>query len=232
MQRNITRAAQGLFDPRQIGLFIGSALVLSVMGNALFTLLTKTRGLGDSVPGLLRILFLAGVLLIVMGVLLWLRLRAQQTAATVTYQRPQKQRGLIVLVSRVETAAKAIAYHLPVLERCWLICSDQSKPVAESLSVRPEFRAVTFEPLIIENHVFDPRPFRDHVAMVYEQLRPAGWDEAEIITDVTGMTALASIGSALACLPTGRRVQYVPPVEVGAGGTPSGPAEPMEIVLS
>lgn len=122
-------------------------------------------------------------------------------------RRPAPRRGLILLVSRGDTCRKAIEYHRPLLERCWLICSAKSYPVAEEL--RRAFQEVQIpEPIVIRD-INNPLEYSDAVNDIYEHL-PDGWREDDVMADYTGMTAHGSVGMALACLAPVRPLEYVP----------------------
>src|SRR5947209_15534949 len=77
---------------------------------------------------------------------------------------------------------------------------------------------------------FDPIGLKKKVDSIYENL-PATCQEVDVILDFTGMTALASVGSVLACLDESRAIQYVP-AEYNDKGQPIKPLDPIEIVLT
>ncbi|HOJ21313.1 MAG TPA: hypothetical protein PLY56_07250 [Armatimonadota bacterium] len=145
-----------------------------------------------------------------------------------TRKRPEKRRGLILMVSRLEPCEKAIAYHRPVLERCWLICSLQSLEVARTLMKRhPD--VCESAPIVI-NDVHDPLEYRNAADRIYTQELPEGWSEADVIADFLGMTAQGSVGMTLACLSPSRPLQYTVP-HFDNDGKPLEPLDPIEIVL-
>lgn len=131
------------------------------------------------------------------------------------------------MVSRTAPCQKAMRYHLPVLERCWLICSVQTLNIAQAL--RQEFPQVCVVDPIIINDVNDPIEFRDRVNEIYSQL-PEGWNESDIIADYLGMTAHGSIGMVLACLSALRPLQYTP-ARLDEQQRPLEPLDPIEITL-
>jgi hypothetical protein len=111
-----------------------------------------------------------------------------------------------LLVSRADTCRKAIEYHLPLLERCWLICSARSYPVADEL--QREFQQVQFPDPIIITDINNPLEYSDAVNDIYQHL-PDGWREDDVMADYTGMTAHGSVGMALACLAPVRPLEYM-----------------------
>jgi hypothetical protein len=84
--------------------------------------------------------------------------------------------------------------------------------------------------LVLINDVYDLLECRNQVDEIYTQL-PAGLSPSDVILDFTGMTAMASVGSVLACLDEQRSLQYTPAVfdeQLRA----MRPRDPVEVVLT
>lgn len=234
MRTNYSQVARVFFTPETLFPFIIGAIFLSVVGNSVTQILFKL--FGDSVNAAFCILL--GAILIFL-IMLWLikkrleKMRSPQVS--LDKQQPIKYRGLILLVSRLEPCKTAIAYHTPVLERCWLICSETTVDMAKELKQEFSQRKISGpiieigEPIIV-NDVYDPIEFAQKVKGIYRNL-PDGWNGEDIIADFTGMTALGSVGMALACLSSGHQLQYTP-AELKDDGKPTGRSlMPIEIVL-
>jgi hypothetical protein len=203
------------------------ATVLSVFGNAVTLMLTNWLGVTSSAAfkialGALLVFFLS-VWVLAKG----LRRLRPQVLNLSQHPRPAKRKGLILLVSRAETSRAAIAYHQPMLERCWLLCSTRSLPLAQAMC--HEFDKIEFSEPIVVNDVNDPLEFRARVSEVYEKL-PAGWSDEDVIGDYTGMTAHGSVGMVLASLAPHRPLQYTP-AHYDEQLKATEPLDPIEIVL-
>lgn len=131
---------------------------------------------------------------------------------------PEPRKGLIVLVSKEESAAYAIRYHAQVLQRVWLIPSDNSREaelggssIAVAESVRDwcagEFPAIEVE---IDRGGVSPADAQDTFDAVNRIFRRSGLKASDIIADFTGGTKPMSVGMIMACLPADRELQYVP----------------------
>jgi hypothetical protein len=220
-------AWQQFFDVRTYVPFLIGSVALGVISNGVFSLLTFW--LGVTPPRI--VLIIAGTLLVFI-LMVWivaLRLAGAVRRVARDSRKPEKRRGLIFLVSQLEPCRTAVAYHQPVLERCWLLCSTKTLAMAQSL--RGEFArsGVRIDEPCVINDVNDPLEFRREVAEIYENL-PEGWQPSDVIADYLGMTAHASVGMVLACLEKDRPLEYTLPV-YDDDRRPIGAEDPMEIVL-
>jgi len=208
MSGSFSRAAKVFFSPVTFFPFLLGSACLSVIGNALTTLILSNwlHGTSWAATGII----LAAVLILWFSVRLFEKglSRLKPEAGELTKRRPAPRRGLILLVSRADTCRKAIEYHLPLLERCWLICSAKSYETAEELRGDFASRVQIPEPMLIKD-VNNPLEYSDCVNEIYEQL-PEGWQDDDVIADYTGMTAHGSVGMALACLVPMRPLEYTP----------------------
>ena len=232
MATNFPKAFKIFFEPDTIAPFLIGSVCLSIFGSAIYDMLKDFFGGGTA-----ELARIAIVVLVVIGVSVWLvSLNVSRKLAFLSNPIPQgikcrplrqQYRGLILLVSRDEPCREAILFHLPRLERCWLICSPQS--IAEAEKVSESFPTVCQDALIVVNDVYDPIAFRDYVNQIYATL-PDGWSEGEVIADYVGMTAHASVGMVLACVGKQRPLQYTPAINTRDGKL-IGSMEPIEVNL-
>lgn len=227
MRVSFSYSLKRFFSPEAFLPFLIGAICMAIIGNEITEFLNKL--FGDSKGTVLSIAFSAFLVLLfcVWGFKQWVS-RLEPPQADFKQRKPEFKRGLILLVSKPETCRRAIEYHLPILERCWLLCSLQSLQVAESL--RDEFisRVKMSDPVVI-NDVNNPLEFADRVNEIYAHL-PDGWRDNDAIADYTGMTAHGSVGMALACLSPARPLQYTPG-RYDAELDVVAPLDPIEITL-
>ncbi|MCI0692473.1 hypothetical protein L0337_10780 [candidate division KSB1 bacterium] len=219
------------FDPRVFPLFVIGSLALAAAGNGVYALLVDW--LGDEPQDHLAILVVALLVLLLAAVLLSaiLRLLRKQEVVITNQPNPQKRRGLIFLVSQEDTLAKAFQYHRPELTHCWLICSEDSLNLAKEFKEAHEADLQAMPVKVIADP-FDWRQTQNAVNEIY-RAKPEGWSESDIITDISGLTKLATTGAILACLTPGRPLQYVPAIYEmrGARRVPIAAGDPIEIII-
>lgn len=228
MQVNIFKTAKRFFEPDTLIPFLIGAMFLSVTGNAFSDILKIL--FGDSLQSLISI---TSVSTIIFFVCIWLFDKALNKPYREFYinrDKPQKHKGLILLVSKEEPCRQAIEYHLPDLKYCWLIHSSKSLPIVQKL--QKDYQQVVFtEPdRLIINDVFDPIKFASLVREIYDGL-PHDCGKEEIIADFTGMTAQASVGMILASLLVRQHKFQYTPAATDQEGRPTHSLDPIEIVL-
>lgn len=226
MQNNFSKAAKIFFNPETLIPFIIGTMFLSVLGNALTQLLFNIFGTTTSAAVGIA---LGSVLIFIFSVWFLARSLAKMRSPEIDLGKipPKKHKGLMLLVSRDEPCRKAIEYHLPQLEYCWLICSSQSIDIAKKL--KQDFPQLKIYDPIVVNDIYDPLEFYHVVRKIYKNL-PKGWTIEDAIADFTGMTAQASVGMVLASLSVQSPLQYTPAESNDA--QPTGRSfNPMEITL-
>ena len=231
MRNTFSRAIKIFFSPETIAPFIIGSFFLAILGNAIYDILKKV--IGEETSDLFRI---AGFISVFFGGSVYFVYRSlnRQFAklvvinSTLSKKNPHQHRGLILLVSKLDPCRKAINYHRPKLERCWLICSQQTLELAQQL--QQEFFAVCQQSPIVVNDIFDPLEFQQCICRIYEEKLPDGWQETDVIADFTGMTPHASVGMVLACFRADRPLQYTP-AKLDTSGAIVGSIDPIEIVL-
>lgn len=233
MRHHFSQALRIFFSPETIAPFLLGSVFLSILGNAIYDLLKGWLG-GDT-PGLVRIglgaLLLFALSVTIVYYIINQRLnRLQRTKLDIGKRSPQKFNGLILLVSHADPCRTAIRYHLPHLQRCWLICSLQTLDLARQIA--REFPLVCQEDPIIINDIYDPLAFRDVVNDIYRDRLPKPWPESAVIADYAGMTAHASVGMVLACIGSDRALQYTPAHIDRSTGKILGSLAPIEVTLS
>jgi hypothetical protein len=194
MGNKFSQLAKKFFTPETLPPFLFGAIVLSVLGNAVTTILFNLIG-NSTTPSAIAIII--GTMLIFAFCVWTIAKLSERVTPAVDLDKapPDRHRGLILLVSREEPCRQAISYHLPTLECCWLICSNQTLTIAQDL--KAEFPNVNIpEPWVIHD-IYDPVEFNQVIRKIYENLPPK-WTVEDVIADFTGMTAQGSVGMVLA----------------------------------
>jgi hypothetical protein len=229
---NLDRAIKTFFNVETITPFLIGSLCLGIFSNAIYDLIKKS--LGESIPNFALIALSAFLIFILAAVFFSWRLSRISQVKTdpllATKDRPQRHKGLILLVSRQQTCQVAIDFHLPELKQCWLICSTKSQPEAQVIRSMYVNQVVIDEPIVI-NDVYDPVEYARAIDRIYTKDLPKDWQESDIIADFAGMTANGSVGMALICYYNNRSLQYTPAVMDKVTGQITGSAEPIEIKL-
>lgn len=227
-RRSFASGLELLTSPKTFVTLLVGSVSLGVLGNAVSDLLTNW--LTDSTGALLGISL--GALLVFCGfagMVGHLAERLRPALPLPNKQPPHKRRGLIVLVSNEPTAQRAILWHHDTLQYCWLVCSEQSMPVAIKLKNDLHIQGKDVM-LVLLNDVFDLLECRNKVNAIYNNL-PAGLSPQEIILDFTGMTSMASVGAVLACMDEQRSLQYTP-AAFDDKLQATRPRDPVEVVLT
>jgi hypothetical protein len=224
MHLSFAQAVRLFFQPQTLVPFLLGSVVLGVLGNAVFALLTKL--VGGTGPLVLIVGGRLVVLLVAAAVLGWALRRIAEAGILPGKSTPARHKGLIFLVSRAETTRHAVNYHLPALRHCWLFCSDRTRPLAEE--VGHDYPQVAFH-LVAVRDVNDPLEFMRLANDVYRRL-PAGLTTGDVIADYVGMTAHGSVGLALACVGRDWPLQYIPG-EYDADLKAVRPLDPIQIDL-
>jgi hypothetical protein len=219
---------QVLTAPKTLLTFLTGGIALSVLGNAVYQLLTNWFTTSNSaIVGIIIVFVL--VLVGVAWMIERLARRWHPAPPLPNKQPPQQRRGIIFLVSNEPTIRRALAWHRDTLQWCWLVCSEQTLPLAGKLKAELQAQGKKAE-LVVLNDVFDLVECRNRVDAIYTQL-PAGYTPGDVILDFTGMTTVASVGAVLACLDEQRAMQYTPAVFDETLHAIQ-PRDPVEVVLS
>ena len=226
--RNLSRGLQKIFSEQPLLYFLIGTVAISVLGNAAYQLVANIIGTSNKA--------VAGIALGSILILLWAAWHVERLIKfgkpanpIAKESRPIPRQGLILLVSREDACRKAIQWHQQRLAWCWLICSGQTKPLADKLKGELEDVNVRSEIEQVEN-VFNPVALKERVERIYENL-PENLEETDVILDFTGLPALASVGAVLACLDEKRSIQYVP-AEYDRQLRPVKALDPVEIILT
>ncbi|NJR49879.1 MAG: CRISPR-associated protein [Leptolyngbyaceae cyanobacterium CSU_1_3] len=233
MRNTLSQALKIVFSPETILPFLVGSVFLAVFGNAIYDIFKNL--FGSSTPDLVRIAVLSLLILaIAVGSVSWvISRRIASLEIDVPFEVQQKQleqkyRGLVLLVSQKEACETAMRFHLPVLQRCWLICSRERLDMAQQLC--QEFPQICVDAPLVVNDIYNPLEFQSRVNEIYQTRLPKNWTEADVIADYTGMTAHASVGVVLACVGTKRSIQYTP-AKVDAQGKVVGSLNPIRVIL-
>lgn len=209
-----------------------SLLISSLAKNNKFSMLLIAITFG--IPALIALILIAP------GILRWW-IADQEVSAEI--RRARYHKGVIAIASigpGIHTAEKAIKYHLPHLEKAWLICSDgggqSSKPLALALKIELE-STINIRPDVIEliplpvKEFEHPEAVKNAIEKIYENL-PEHFSERDVIIDLTGGRKLTTAGAFLAGLPKGRHLEVINPKETDMGGRGTIPDDPVEIDIS
>jgi len=138
---------------------------------------------------------------------------------------PERKKGLIVLVSRYESAMFAIEYHLRdggPLQCVWLIPSNGKEEetfgpatIAVANRIKEEGKSLAKSKgrdlrVVIHDEGVSPADAQDTFDYVNRVFRHAKYEPNEIIADFTGATKPMTVGMIMACLPRDRELEYVP----------------------
>ena len=234
-----------LLRNRNLTLYVLFVALLSVLGNALYELL---KGKWQEVIAPLLVSVIGIVLLAVLlshRFRVWLSHRREPVRLRVeTSSRVTPAKGLIVFVAvgrGKSSAVEAADYHARggALEHLWLVTSKFAPAVEEAKSVSSELRGRY--PLInvheIESlpDIYDIKLIKSRLEEIRRQaIEESRVPEEDLICDFTALTKSASAGMILACLPRGRRLQYMHPRQIDENGyavTTAG-SDPMEVDLA
>lgn len=137
---------------------------------------------------------------------------------------PEGKKGLILLVSKKDSALFAIKYHYETkktLEKVWLIPSNDLAAETFGPSTRPSAEEIEEEcralanknkrPLHVDIHPtgVSPADSQDTFDYVRRIFRESGYEADAMIADFTGGTKPMSVGVIMACLPAERELEYV-----------------------
>ena len=221
MRKSFSQRLQELLDPlltTQSGpiLFIIGIILFALLSNGLYDLLLSWLGAARWVVGFAVVGFIATLAFYYV----W---RRRFGPRIVVWQLVHPQPGLIALVSHGpadETpAAVAIRFHYkgedgsretPTLRHCWLLASPGSATDnAEVLKKKYSTPELQIEVVKIDD--VDPHQVFDAVNRVYQAARelPSPLSEGDIVADLTGGSKPMTVGVALACATSGRRLQYL-----------------------
>jgi hypothetical protein len=178
----------------------------------------------DYIPPIIVLLVPFGIVIILSLVLKNSKISNPSVLWGTALQKPKGKRGLILLVSNVDSALFSIKYHLlhhNTLETVWLLPSDDTsnntfgnstKSLTDKILGQAEALAKSIErPIKIEIHPHgvSPADSQDTFDAVNRIFRFSNYDTQEIIADFTGGTKPMSVGMIMACLKTDRELEYV-----------------------
>lgn len=156
---------------------------------------------------------------------LWQKSRLLDRVRIREGEPPERKRGLILLVSRKESAMYAIQYHLQdrgPLESVWLVPSNGREEDTYGAPTLDEAEKIKIEckklaqanggNLRVEIHEtgVSPGDAQDTFDYVNRIFRRGSYKPNEIIADFTGGTKPMTVGMVMACLPHDRELEYVP----------------------
>lgn len=180
-------------------------------------------GLRDFLPPLI-VFLVPFVVVILIGA--WHSLRNQlskRSAIAGNLHKPKDKKGLILLVSRPESALHAVDYYLQLgcLEQVWLLPSDSTDvaqfgsgtlQIADTIEQQIQTLAQQLGRTVsvhIHRKGVSAADSQDTFDVVNRIFRQSGYEPHELIADFTGGTKPMTIGMIMACLPADRDLEYV-----------------------
>ena len=231
--RTLYSGLQALFSPGAVWPFLIGAAAVGVLGNAVYDLLLALFCWNFSAADWSTFFVLILSIIVLIGAAWFFSRiidRLQPLPPITNTQAPHVHKGLILLVSREEPCRKAIDYHSDHLVFCRFIYSTKSADIATKLAAELKSRGIDADVELVLD-VLNPLEIQGKVEAIYDNL-PAGLQEADVIVDFTGMTAVASVGAVLGCVNRPRHIEYVPAVYDDEGRGIRSYEDPIEIVFN
>lgn len=207
------------------------AILLSIFANLLYDLLKDHGGIGVAALLLLGIFLLA-----VLSIGIYTRrleARRKENLQPIDKPHPSPHKGLVILVSNEPVVRKAIDYHLPILQHCWLITTPQTASLGATVQ-NAYLGRVNCYPRGIENEL-DSEGCYHLVSAIYAEAERMGLAAQDIIADITGGTKPMTAALVLACLrgEPPLDLQHVPTRYETVDGKrqPTAPLDPIQIVI-
>jgi hypothetical protein len=241
-RRRITDIFEGFINPSVPLAFLFGTLVLAVFGNATYDLLLELLNPQRDTALVLRLLYLSGGSLLLLGVVVvglwaWYNTyrRKQPPPLTEAIKLTQSYPALVVFVSENPNAAEktAIQHHLQnqTLSRLWLIVSREAREKAQTLTSwlrqQPNGEAIQLTQLPLSD-AFD---IASAYSAVLDTLETADDMIDQLIVDITAGTKQMSAGAVLACREYGVPMQYVRGTYDAGRVQPDTPAQLMKVLL-
>lgn len=197
-------------------LFLVGSLALAILGNAVYELLTTTFG---ARPEFLIGLVITAALIFAFVALAFQRLLQATRAASGTLRIPQDQQvpphpSLILPVGLREEGPERpiLEWHLrdQTLRRCWLVASPQVRESPKLSNLRQWLLEQNVEVFVLP--IDDERAIGPSYRAALEalDLAPRLREGLPVVVDITGGTAMMSVGLALAARERGIPIQYYP----------------------
>jgi hypothetical protein len=204
------------FDPDAPIPFLFGSLVLALVGNGVYDLLTDW--LGDRPQTRLTIIIISVLLTlgVAVGISLWIRwiIRRVPQIVLPLEEKADPHPGLIMLVSPNPQAADrdTITHHLgaQTLRSCWLIVSPQVKEsgkASDLISWLNERNVRAYELAIGDAN--QARMTYDAITQGIQEAQRAFGSPRAIIVDITGGNKPMTAGAVLACRDAGVAMEYM-----------------------
>ncbi len=215
------------FDPTVPLAFVIGSLAIAVAGSALYTLLSVL--VGTDVPSQLQLLIgslaivIVSVLLLRQAVGLWMRRQRKGVLIVPENEQAQAHTSLMLPVglnpSGAERAVISHHAHSGTLRHCWLLITPQVEASTKFGDLRQYLLDSNVEAHVLK--VANANQVYESYAGALDAIRAAqatrgAWP---LIADITGGTAVMSVGIALAAREQGVPIQYYPAsYQAGTGG--------------
>lgn len=209
-----------------------STVLITMTISLLYDWLKEIAGL----PGAAGLIAsLAGLtLLVVYGYNLHTRRRRRQMATRVVDKpNPPQYKGLILMVSRLETAREAIDYHKDALQCCWLITTPAPWIRQHADQLKQEYEdAISYVDIAHIANEYDTRGCYELVRGIHHrEAARLGLLPGEVIADITGGTKPMTMGMILACVEGEFPIEHIPTEYDPVTSKPKGPLPPIQISI-
>jgi hypothetical protein len=213
--------------------WLGPVISTVLVAMTLSLLYDWLKEIGGLLTATAVIIVLAGITLLVVYIytIVTRRRRREMAARIIDKPNPPQFKGLIIMVSKLETAREAIEHHKETLQCCWLIATPEMKQRAKELEAEYEdvIPHVIIRPIA---NMYDTGGCYQLIRDIYHQEAPRlELEPSEVIADITGGTKPMTMGMILACLEGEFPVEHVPTEYDSVTGKPKGPLPPIQITV-
>ncbi|HWQ13965.1 MAG TPA: hypothetical protein VNL77_14290 [Roseiflexaceae bacterium] len=221
------------FDPRVPLAFLVGSLALGVAGSAAYALLTDLLGVSRQAQGgivlgaVLVLLFATGLLR--QAVLLWVARRTPGQLRVPPAEQVVPQRALVLPVGLNDPGPerRILEHHVrnATLRHCWLVVSAEVQGSAKLSNLRQWLAEQNVDAHTLK--ISDPFSLAESYDAASEAIRAAGVlrDALPVAVDITGGTAVMSVGLALAAREHGVEIHYYPAIYSRSGALKPGSAD-------
>jgi hypothetical protein len=116
----------------------------------------------------------------------------------------------LIIQTPLIVALRAIEFHLDVLEHIWVVVTQEGQYYYDALNIiiKKVFNNLKIYKKQL-NEPYDINAIQSIVNTIYAEANSKGLTEDKVTVDITGGTALMSVGGVLACVRSRRRVEYL-----------------------
>jgi hypothetical protein len=207
-----------------------TTVLLALSVNVLSTALTTWGGVGWS---------LAVMAVLMAAMVLYARaisdrmVRSEPFCLKEVHNPPKKQGLLFLFQFNQEPLMKAVEYHRPDLQRCWLLATPELKDQAEAAARNIEalYSEIGCTALALSSLYDTADCYRAALDVFDRRAAEAALSPAHLIADITGGTKPMTIGVMLACFQKGYAIEHVPAVYDEVTHKPIRTLDPIQVAI-